>query len=300
MRGAIHSLFPLLLIAARCALAQPVPIVHQDEHLASDRPEAWGMSYFAASTFMTAFGELPALAPGHWALEAELGLIPHLSDSEQQIGLRGLKKEDLNRSPVFGRLRGRVGLPAGWIAELGYTPPLEIDGTRPRDLVSAAFGRTFVERERWTLGARIFGQHGRIEGDITCAARLAGVPDRNENPSGCQAPSDDRVDLNYYGADVVTGWAAGKWRMYADIGAVRSELAVQADALLPNLRDRSRLTARSVLSYAALGATYPLDARWSVGGEFLYVPLTVKREAGGPRTYDPLATVRVELRYRFD
>ena len=300
MRNSIHRLLPILVFAARCAFAQPVPSVHQDENLASDRPEAWAMSYFAASTLMTAFGELPALAPGQWALEAELGLIPHLSDTEQQIGFRGFKKEDLNRSPAFGRLRARVGLPAGWIAELGYTPPLTIDGTRPRDLVSAALGRTFVERERWTLGARIFGQHGRIEGDITCPAKLAGVPDRNDNPSGCQAPSDDRFDLDYYGADVVAGWAAGNWRMYVDVGAVRSELAVQVDALVPNLRDRSRLTARSVLSYVALGARYPLDARWSVGGELLYVPLTVKREDGGPRTYDPLATVRVELRYRFD
>ena len=298
MRNSIHRWLLLCALAGHGALAQTV--VRHDESLASDRPEAWAMNYTAASTFMTAFGEVAPLAPGHWDAAVELGAIPRLSDAQQHVGFIGAKQEDLNRSPVFGRLRLRVGLPADWVAEIGYTPPLEIDGTRPRDLVTLAVGRQVIARDAWTLSARAFGQHGRAEGDITCPARLAGLTDPAQNRFGCQAPSDDRIALNYYGGDLTAGWAVGATRLHATLGVVRTELAVQVDALVFDARDRTRLVARGVLPYLALGASHPVDAHWSLGVEALYVPLPVKREPGGARTNDPFATLRVQLRYRLD
>jgi hypothetical protein len=298
MRCVLSPCLLALALLGRAVLAQT--IVHDDEHLATDRPEAWAMNHVAASTFLTALGESPAMAPGRWDIVLEATVIPRLSDAQQQVGFRGFKKEDLNRSPVFGRLRVRFGLPAGWVAEVAYTPPLEIHGTRPRDLFAVAIGHRIVERAGWTLSARAFGQHGAAQGDITCPARLAGVADREENPSGCVAASDDRIELDYYGVDVVASRTIGRWRGYADLGAIRSELAVQVDAPVFDVRDRSRLTARNVLPYIALGATYDFDAHWSAGVEGLYVPLVVKREDGGERENDPFTTVRVQLRYRID
>src|SRR5688572_9486448 len=65
MRSLPHLLLvSLSLCCSGTASAQPV--FRADEFLAPDRPEAWAMNYFAASTFMTAFGERPALAPGDW------------------------------------------------------------------------------------------------------------------------------------------------------------------------------------------------------------------------------------------
>jgi hypothetical protein len=63
-------------------------------------------------------------------------------------------------------------------------------------------------------------------------------------------------------------------------------------------RDRSRLVARDVLPYLALGVNNDLDAHWNVGAEALYVPLTVKRSVGGARTDDSFLTLRLALRYR--
>ncbi|HEY5309653.1 MAG TPA: hypothetical protein VIK97_14165, partial [Casimicrobiaceae bacterium] len=59
MRWLLTLLLPSLFLAATGVAAQL--IVHNDEDLASDRPEAWAMNYMAASSLMTAFGQTPAL-----------------------------------------------------------------------------------------------------------------------------------------------------------------------------------------------------------------------------------------------
>jgi hypothetical protein len=275
-------------------------IVHNDEHLAVDRPEAWAMNYVTASTFMTPFGANPQLALGQWSIAAELGLIPRLSDTQQRVGFNGFKDEDLNKSPVFGRLRLTLALPAGWFAELGYSPELVINGTRPRDLFALAVGHRLFEWRRWTVSMRAFGQHGAAEGDITCPSPLAGIADLQKNPSGCKAPSDDRIALNYYGADITAAWRFDPWSLYADVGAVRTEPVVQVDALVFSLHDRSRLTARDVLPYVAVGASHDFGTHWTVGGEVLYVPLTVRRDSDSGREQDPFTSVRLLVRYQMN
>lgn len=298
MRGALAFLLTLLLLGSPGAGAQAV--VRNDQHLAFDRPEAWAMKYSAGSTLMTAFGEAPALAAGRWSVAFDLGRIPRLSEAQQRVGFNGLKQEDLNKAPAFGRMRLMLGLPGAWVAELGYTPPLTINGTRARDLVAFAIGRRVFDGDRFTLSVRAFGQHGRVQGDITCPGRLADVPDRQRNPFDCRAPSDDRVALEYYGAELTSAWAAGPWHAHAGVGAARTELAVQVDALTFDVRDRSRLVARGVLPFATIGGSREMSARWNLGLEALHVPLRVRRAPGAPRESDPLTSLRLQLRYRFD
>ena len=228
----------------------------------------------------------------------ELAHIPRLSDAQQRVGFAGFKNEDLNRSPVFGRLRLALGLPAGWVAELGYTPPLTIDGTRPRDLVALAVGRRVLERGEFTLSARVFGQHGTVAGDVTCPGNLAGVEDSEQNPYGCRAPSNDRLTLNYYGIDLTSNWRSSAWHWHAGVGAVRTELQVQVDAFTFDVHDRSRLVANDVLPLFAVGVKRDIDPRWSVGMEVLHVPLTVRRDAEGSTEQDPLTSLRLQVRYR--
>lgn len=298
LSGLLFFLLCLLLSDQR-ACAQTV--IHDKELLASDRPEAWAMNYVVASSFMTAFGASPALAPGRWSGALELGHIPRLDAAQQRVGFRGSKLEDLNKSPVFGRLRLMLGLPAGWVAELGYTPPLAIDGTRAHDLVALAIGRRVFERDGLSLSVRAFGQHGSATGDITCAANLAGVRDFERNPFGCQAASHDRIALTYYGVDTTAGWNVGAWRWHAGVGVARTEPVVQVDALTFAVRDRSLLVARGVLPYLGVGASRALmNTRWSVGVEVLYVPLDVRRDQDAAPDNDPLTSLRLQLRYRGD
>lgn len=56
-------------------------------------------------------------------------------------------------------------------------------------------------RDNFALSARVFGLHGAVTGDITCApGELAGVLEFERNPYGCHAPLDDRLAQNYYGS----------------------------------------------------------------------------------------------------
>lgn len=288
----------MFLLSLACGAAAQL-VVQDDERLESDRPEAWAMNYVAAATLPSAFGESPQLAPWRWRLAADVGHVPRLSDSQRRVGFTGSKDEDLNRSPVFGRLRAAVGLPGGLVAELGYTPPLEIRGTRALDMFTFALGCRALERDGLVVSTRVFGQVGRARGDITCPQRLAGIEGEG-NPFGCQAASDDRITLTYYGADATASWDLRGWRAHAGLGVTRTDLDVQVDALTFSVRDRSRLYARSTWPFATLGASRDLDAHWNVGVEVLYVPLRVRRDPSGPTETDALTSLRLRVAYRFD
>jgi hypothetical protein len=294
-----RALFAVAIVAITCT-AQPQPLSGGEEHLASDRPEAWAMNYFAATTFLTSFGEVPALAAWRWDLAAELGHIPRLNDTQRRIGFDGTKLEDLNKSPVFGRLRVTLGLPQDWVAEFAFTPPVVINGTHAHNLVDLAFGRRLVDRPSWSLSLRAFGQHGSVRGDITCPKQLANVADPALNPYDCRAASRDRFDLNYYGSDLTAAWKTGAWRLYGGLGLVRTDLDVQVDALTDGVRDVSHLFARGYQRYFTLGTSYDLGAKWSVAAEVLYVPLNVRRNASAARESDPLTSARLQVRYRVD
>jgi len=287
----------LLCLSALQAQAQAQEVVREDEFLHAHRPEAWAMNRVAAASLLTSFGATPRLQPWQWAMTAEAGDVPRLSESQRRVGFNGDKIEDLNKSPAFARLRLQVGLPAGWVAEFGYTPPLAINGAKPHNLVAASIGRRLFERGAFSLSARAFGQHGAIDGDITCPASLADVVDPEQNPYGCEAASRDRISVNDYGLDMSAGWDAGPWHWHATGGVVRTELQAQVDALTFGFRDRSRLVADGVLRYAALGLRRDLGAHWSVGTEVLHVPLDVRRGPDAPVRSEPLTSWRLQLRY---
>lgn len=302
MRGN-HLLLSILLLAGTagsCTGAAAQVVYRGDERLDSDRPEAWAMHYFTATTLMTGFGQTPALRPGQWAVAVELGQIPRLSQEQRQVGFSGSKAEDLNKSPAVGRLRGWVGLPGGWVGELGFAPPVEINGTRPRALFSAAIGRVLYKHGDFSLSARVFGQHGSVGGDITCPSELAAVDDPDVNPYGCKAPSNDRLQLDYYGVELTPALDRGAWHWHAGVAAVRFETEVQVDAFTFGIHDLSRLTATDVRPAFAIGASRGFARRWRWGAEVLYVPLQVRRDVDGAAENDPLASLRVYVRYEAD
>lgn len=287
-----------LLLPGAPAFAQAV--VEDNMTVASDSPEGWAMRYFTGTTLMTSFGGTAKLAAWKWTVALEAGSIPRLSDSQQQVGFGGSKQEDLNKSPVVGRLRLALGLPDGWVAELGYTPPLEIDGSKARNLVALAIGKRLYEQDRLSFSMRALGQVGKVEGDITCPSRLAGVTDPEQNPFACQSPSNDTFTTNYYGMDATLGYDAGDWKWTASAGIARADLSVQVDANLFGSIDRSRVSSKSTLPWFTIGARHEINPQWSVAAEVLYVPLDVRRPPDFNNDKDPLASVRVQIRYSID
>ncbi len=292
---AVRLLPPIL--ASLTVAAQPA--IETTESVARNSPEGWAMRYFAGTTLMTSFGATHTIAPWRGTIAVELGGIPSLSEEQQRVGFGGFKQEDLNKSPVFGRLRGSLGLPGGLVAELGYTPQVEIDGTKARDLVAIALGRRLVQEGAFSLSMRALGQVGKVQGDITCPAHIAGVADILVNPVGCQAPSRDAFTTNHYGIDATIAWDAGDWKWHAGAGIARTRLAVQVDAPLESVRDRTKLTSEGSLPWFTLGVRRAIDADWSVALEILHVPLEVRRPPDFASERDSLTSWRAQLRREF-
>lgn len=60
-----------VVILLRILTAGAQEVVAFDERLDPDRPEAWGMYYFTATSFMTGFGEAPEQVSGDARLAVE-------------------------------------------------------------------------------------------------------------------------------------------------------------------------------------------------------------------------------------
>lgn len=291
------GLAAVLLLGTDLVEAQMLPLSEGSEVVATDSGEAWAMRYVGAATIMTALGRAPDLAAGDWAVSAELGHIPHLDTRQQQVGLGGSKQEDLNKSPVFGRGRLWIGLPAGWVAELGYSPPLTIDGTHPEDLFAAAVSRRWGMAEWGGVNLRLLGQHGRAKGDITCPDDVVGAgPD--ENPFRCSRRSEDRISLNYYGAESTLDFGQGAWSGHISAGWLRYEPRVQVNAELTQYVERIRLLNAASLRFVAVGAGFDLRADLRVVAEVLYVPLDVRRPSDFERESDDFWSLRVAVRWQ--
>ncbi|UHQ18442.1 hypothetical protein LVB87_09465 [Lysobacter sp. KIS68-7] len=299
MPAPIRTCFVLACLAwSTTALAQD-DVIRNDENLTESRPEAWAMRYYTGTTLMTPFGTEPALAPWQMQVGAELGSVPRLDDTQRRVGFDGIKLEDLNKSPVVGRLRGWIGLPWGFVAELGIVPPVSLNGTKPRDLYSAAIGRRLIDSNGFIVSARVVGQHGAAVGDITCPADIAGVQDPVRNPFGCDARSSDTLWMNYYGFDGTAALVTGAWTWHGTVGLVRMENEVQVNALTYGLPDRSRLVAQHDQPYLAAGVGRDFGHGWHAAAEVLYVPLTVLRVPDGSSDNDSLVSFRLQLAYRF-
>ena len=248
-----HRWLPALALLSEVALAQT--LIESDRSVASDSPEGWAMRYFAGTTLMTSFGETPRVAPWRWNASVDAGSIPHLSEEQQHVGFGGSKREDLNKSPVFGRLRFAVGLPGDFVAEVGFTPPVQLAGSQARTVFAGAIGRRLVDSDPFSLSVRALGQVGKVEGDITCPRRTSGDFDPVTNPLGCLVPSQDTFTANYYGADATAGLTTGPWQFYVSGGIVRARLDVRVDAFVGLTHDRSKITSNGNLRWLSVICT---------------------------------------------
>lgn len=283
---------------ASTAAAQTV--LEEREDLAFDRPESWAMAYMSASSLFSGFAVPRGMQPGSLLLGTELGHIPHISTEDRRVGFDGTKLEDLNKTPVFGRLRLWAGLPADFVVELNWTPPVEINGATPRGMAGIALERPVIEHERWRAGARVHYQRGSVRGDITCDADTASFPIGSpENPFGCRAPSDDRFELNSYGVELSasTSLADGRIEPYAAFALTRLEPRTRVNAETFGVIDRTLLVTDGNIRTMTLGLVHRPAPRWEVLAALAWTPLHVRRPPDRDRSRDDLWSARLMLRY---
>ena len=268
------------------------------EQIAFDRPEAWALKYFAAVTTFTRLGPPEVRKPGSVDLGLEAGWVPYLSEEQRRVGFEGTKVEGLNKTPVYGRVRVAIGLPAGITADLGWIPPVEINGAKP-NFFNAALERPFFQQGPWALGLRVYGQFGYGRGDYTCPADVASQPPGSPaNPYECNEPSNDMARLNDLGGALTGGVRLGTVTIHFAGGGTYNDLQFQTHAITGGVPDNTLLTTHGWTGWAAVGVGFSPCERLSLAVEAFYSPLWVTRPPSTESQNDGLFSVRGMLTYR--
>jgi hypothetical protein len=274
-------------------------------HVGFERPEAWGLKYFASTTLLSGL-QPPEPAEGHHtgaiSIGFEMGWLPSLDEGQRRVGFNGKAVQDLNQSPFFARPIIRVGLPGKFTAVAAAPPPFHLLGITAH-LLAFGLERPLVERRRWTLSWRGYGQVGTIKGAFTCpTAVLAFAPGSSENTTSCVGKSSDVATLRYAGSEFQFAYkipGMPKLVPHVATGGNFIDGAFQTDAPVVRGRDRTRLWTRGGTWSSTAGVSYLLSSHTAFTVDAFYTPLWVERSPTAPRTNDGLFNVRALLSYSF-
>lgn len=268
---------------------------------AFDSPEGWAMAHNLASALNLGSGPAEHRGVFSWKIEAELASIPHLSKAQQRVGFGGFKPEDMNKSPVFGRARVSVALPAAVTAELSWTPPLEIDGAKPESLFGLALERELVSVGPWSLGGRLHAVRGHASADVTCSRDVASqAPGSPSNLFGCSGPSVDRLRMNQQGAEVMLSRSLldGRLQPFVAYALTHFRPFVEVEAPLFDSLHFWELQSSGSVDTLTLGARVAITPVWQSSVAFSYTPLSVIRPRMANRQHDDFWSLRVSVARR--
>lgn len=278
---------------------------HNNYHISFERPEAWGLKYFASMSLLSG---LPAPAfsesnkPGTISIGLEMDWLPQLDAGQQRIGFNGTSPEDLNKAPIFARPVLRVTLPDKFTALVAAPPPFLLFGVHAH-LLAFGLERPLVERGNWSLGWRGYGQVGSVKGAFTCPSSvLAFAPGSAGNPTDCIAQSADVASLRYAGSELEFSYrlpSNPKIIPHVAVGGNFMDMVFQVHAPLDDGLDETRMWTRGGTLSTSGGITYLLSRRTAFTVDAFYTPLWVTRQAGASRTNDGLFNVRALLSYTF-
>lgn len=274
-------------------------------HLGFDRPESWGLKYFASASMLS--GLPPVESPeGHRVGSVTVGFesdwLPALDAGQQRIGFQGAAPEDLNKAPIFARIVVRVGLPGKFSAVVAAPPPFEVFGITSH-LLAFGLERPLIERPQWTLGWRGYGQVGSVKGAFTCPnSVLAFESGSPQNPTECVGESSDVATLRYAGMEFQFAHripSMPKLVPHVAVGGNWIDGAFQVNASVEDGLDQTRLWTRGGTFTGSGGISYLLTKRAAFTVDAFYTPLWVQRSPTAPRTNDGLFNVRALISYTF-
>tara|TARA_Y100000816_G_C26088742_1_gene574966 strand:+ start:1167 stop:2045 length:879 start_codon:yes stop_codon:yes gene_type:complete len=259
--------------------------IHSDE-VEFDSPEGWGMSYMSAASLNLSDSYIDSLEFGELVVSAELSTIPKLNSKQQNIGFGGLKYESLNKSPVFGRGKLKIGFYWDTIFEFSLTPSVEIKGAKPKDLYGFALSKELFESDNLNLGVRVFNLSGYAVADVTCSAEVVNQPLYTPgNPSGCIETSSDKIDLGHYGFELIMNpnIKNEKFKPWFSLTSSKIDPSVRIDAQLELTREIAYVETKGTLSTFTAGFNYSLSEKWTLNIGTSYTPIDVVRPspAGG-------------------
>ncbi len=277
--------------------------LHGNYHISFDRPEAWGLKYFASTTLLS--GLEPAPPPegyhiGSVSLGFEMDWLPALDAGQRRIGFNGTSLEDLNKAPILVRPVVRVGLPGKFSLIAAAPPPFHVFGLTPH-LIEFGLERPLWAHNEWLLSWRGYGQVGSIKGAFTCPKSVLGfAPGSPENAGSCVGESADVASLRYFGNEVQLAYRIpGRPKLvpHIAVGGNLIDGAFQVHAPIVGALDETHLWTRGGTFSSSAGVTYAITKRAAFTVDAFYTPLWVKRSPGAPTTNDGLFNVRALLSY---
>ncbi len=281
-------------------------VFQPDYHIGFDRPEAWGLKYFASSSLLSGLQPEPpspeGQRPGSFTIGLEVGWLPTLTAGQERIGFDGTSPEDLNKAPIFARPAVRIVLPRKFTVLVAAPPPFQLFGETSH-LLALGLEHPIVERRDWAFRWRGYGQGGSVKGAFTCPQSvLAYAPGSANNPTGCVGESADVATLRYAGMEFQYSHRlrmAPRIVPHVSVGGNFIDGVFQLHAPVQGGLDETRMWTHGGTFSTTAGITYLVTRRAAFTVDAFYSPLWVTRQADAPDTNDGLFNVRALLSYTF-
>lgn len=250
-----------------------------DQEVDFGSPEGWGMAFMTTSS--QNLGQVPphSVNVKDISISAELSSIPRLSKEQQKIGFGGFKDEDLNKSPAFGRIRASIGLPWDLNAEISWTPPIQINNSKPDNLWGAAVSKPIINNEKIGLGLRLFLVRGGAIASVTCSEdNLNFDLYTPQNTAGCIALSDDKLKMDHEGIEIFLSLTSSSAILpWISLASSNLDNSVEINAPLEVGRERATVYSSGTTQTISFGFTYDFNEDWSFNASSSYTPLDVRR-----------------------
>ena len=250
-----------------------------DQEVDFSSPEGWGMAFMTTSS--QNLGQMPPHSVNikDISISAELSSIPRLSKEQQKIGFGGFKDEDLNKSPAFGRIRASIGLPWDLNAEISWTPPIQINNSKPDNLWGAAVSKPIINNEKIGLGLRLFLVRGGAIASVTCSEdNLNFDLNTPQNSAGCIALSDDKLKMDHEGIEIFLSLNNSSAILpWISLASSNLDNSVEINAPLEVGRERATVYSSGTTQTISFGFIYDFNDDWSFNASSSFTPLDVRR-----------------------
>ena len=249
------------------------------EKVAFDSPEGWGMSYMTAASFNLSDKFPETLPLGQFNVSAEISTIPELNEKQQKIGFGGVKSEDLNKSPVFGRGKITTGFYWDSLIEFSWTPPLEINGAKPEQMWGLAIAKQIYINDAFKTALRLYQFNGKATASVTCSEEMVMQPLYSPgNISGCIGTSKDKIDMSHDGIEILfEAQSSIAFKPWFSVASTRLTPSVSINAPLEFIQEEAFVETNGRLTTLTLGLNYKLSDNWLLNLGTSYTPIDVQR-----------------------
>jgi hypothetical protein len=258
-----------LLLTARPAAAQG----SADCFPAKNSNEARTMATFAVPLAFSGAAAPAQAAAGRIQVGLEVSLVPNVDRQTATPTFCRPDKGPENTDLLLAvpRPRAAVMLPAGFMLEASWSPPVRVAEVKANLLAFALSHLTSLNRGGAVLRLRVHGSVGVIKAPITCNA-----PALEDPASVCfqGTKSDDSFRPNIFGVEAAVGWRLGPaLRPY--IGAGYSHLAPRFQVNFTDQfgdLDRRKVTVDLRRGALFAGVTWSATRKLELSGELYSVP----------------------------